>query len=142
MYEQLVETYLTVFERLAVVPQFPVLFDDKDEPWTEGHKVAWAAYPDFLAVQLKDHEAQIIEVSKSRSKAKARELVQRLLGNREKIERYVKWFTSGDFEIKWRFFVRDGVVLDTLESELKAKGIQATVTALEVVFEKLKRVMP
>jgi len=142
LYEQVVQMHLTVFERLAVIPQFPVLFDDKDEPWVEGCKVAWSAYPDFLALcLLGKREAQVIEVSKARQSAKARELVEAMCANREKMERYIRWFVGDDFEISWRFFVREANK-DTLVRQLQAKGIPPKVTALEELFDKLKRVMP
>jgi hypothetical protein len=56
MYEQLIETYLTVRERRAVIPQFPVLFDENDEPWAEvrGRKVGWSMYATSPAIHQSD----------------------------------------------------------------------------------------
>jgi len=143
MYEQLVESYMTIIEHLAVIPQFPVLFNDKGEPCfheTAGTP-AWDAFPDFLAVDLKGHEAQIIEVNKSEYPDQIRHLVRRTLANREKIESYVKWFVSDTFTIQWRFFVRDKMV-DRLKREIEAGGIQPSITKLEDVFNKLRDCMP
>jgi hypothetical protein len=143
MYEQLVENYLTIFEHLAVIPQFPVLFNDKDEPCfheTPG-ALAWDAFPDFLAVDMRNRQAQIIEVNKSGYPDQISQLVRRTLGNREKVESYVKWFVSDTFPIQWRFFVRDKMV-DRLKREIEAGGIQPSITKLEDVFNKLRDRMP
>jgi hypothetical protein len=143
MYEQLVSNYLTIFEHLAVIPQFPVLFNDKGEPcFHEGPgSLAWDAFPDFLTVDMRGHQAQIIEVNKSLYRDKISRLVRRTLGNRPKIQSYVKWFVSEAFPIRWRFFVRQRMV-DQLKCEIEAGGIQPTITTLEEVFDKLRDVMP
>jgi hypothetical protein len=142
LYEQLVEMKLTIFERLAVIPQFPVLFDENDKPWTEGHsrKVTWSAYPDFLALDIREKVAYVVEVSKSRQSFKSRGLAERMTANRAKIERYLESFAPG-FGVRWRFFVRRQHV-KTLEEELSAQTIRSTVDALEDVFDKIKSVMP
>jgi hypothetical protein len=102
MYEQLVQSYLTIFEHLAVIPQFPVLFNDKGKPCFHvgPGTVGWAAFPDFLALDMRSHQAQIIEVNKSPYPDKIGRLVRRTLGNREKIESYVKWFVSDAFPVQ------------------------------------------
>jgi hypothetical protein len=63
------------------------------------------------------------------------------LGNREKIESYVKWFVSDTSAIRWRFFVRHKMV-DRLRCEIEAGGIQPSVNTLEEVFDKLRDAMP
>jgi hypothetical protein len=91
------------------IPQFPILFDDEDKPWAEvrGRKVAWSTYADFLAIKFAEpRKAQIIEVSKSMSPDKPKDMVKRTLACREKVERYVRWFTAEQLDIQWRFFVR------------------------------------
>ncbi len=143
MYEQLVGRYLTIFEHFAAIPQFPVLFNDKGEPCFHESPgtLTWDAFPDFLAVDMRSRHAQIIEVNKSGYPNQIGDLVKRTLGNREKIESYVKWFVSDTFPIQWRFFVRDKMV-DRLKRELEAGGIQPRITTLEEVFNKLRDVMP
>jgi hypothetical protein len=143
MYEQLVEVYLTVHERRAVIPQFPVLFDERGEPWTEGRKVGWSAYPDFLAVSFgANHGAQVIEVSKSMSPDKPKDLVKRTANERQRIEQYVRWFVRNDaVEIQWRFFVRDRHV-KALRNALNSAQIPSDVKALEEVVDWVKNVMP
>jgi hypothetical protein len=143
MYEQLVQSYLTIFEHLAVIPQFPVLFNDKGEPcFHEGPgTLAWDAFPDFLAVDMRGHQAQVIEVNKSRYPDKISSLVRRTLENRERVESYVRWFVSDARPIRWRFFVRRNMV-DRLKREIEAGGIQPGITTLEEVFDKLRDVMP
>src|SRR2546427_12783466 len=106
--QQLVRDYLTIFEHLAVTPQFPVVFDDKDEPCFEESqaRVSWKLYPDFLAVDLKRCQAQIVEVKKSPDRGVPDELVKRVLASREKAEQYVRWFTACcTFDVQWRLFV-------------------------------------
>jgi len=143
MYEQLVETFLTVIERCAVIPQFPVLFDKQDNIWVEGQPVAWAAYPDFLAIDFVNQQIQVIEVTKSRGTKKTLQLVDRLVGNRKKVERHVREFTRNlDFPIVWRFFVRQDLAVK-LRSKLKDKGIEPfEVIDLESVFDRLRKLMP
>jgi hypothetical protein len=145
MYEQIVETFLTVHERRAVIPQFPVLFDDQGEPWVEakGRKIGWSLYPDFLAVGFGIHRgAQIIEVSKSMQTAKPRELVQRTLSCRDRVQRYVRWFAVDEgLQIEWRFFVRQRQA-EFLKKELSGLDIQSDVTILEEVVDWVKNVMP
>jgi hypothetical protein len=144
LYEELVENYLTIFEHLAVIPQFPVLFDDKGEPCfheSTGKRDLKTAFPDFLAVDMRSHQAQIIEVNKSEYPDKISRLVRRTLDNREKIESYVKWFVSDTFLIQWRFFIRKKMI-DRLKNEIEAGGIQPSITTLESVFDELKRRMP
>ncbi len=143
MYEQLVEVYLTVHERPAVIPQFPVLFDDRGEPWVEGRKIGWSAYPDFLAVNLgANHGAQVIEVSKSMSSDKPKDLIERTCKNRDKVEQYVRWFARDTgLKIEWRFFVRQRQS-KPLQDALRETAIPHDVTTLEEVFEWVKNVMP
>lgn len=140
LYEQLIEMDLTIFEHLAVIPQFPVLFDKNDEPWTEGKKIAWSAYPDFLALGIQQKQAYVVEVSKSLQSFKPRDLAARMTENGPRIERYVKWFAPG-FDVRWRFFVRSNHA-EELKKELSALAIQADVRTLEEVFDKIKSVMP
>jgi hypothetical protein len=144
-YEQLVQTYLTVVEKCAVIPQFPILFDQDDKPWSKGHRISWSAYPDFLAVDFLNRQVQIVEVTKALSSKKPEELVEKLLAHRERIERYVRWFTNDYFPLCWRYFVRDANK-DKLHKELTriagSEGQKWQVTALEDVFDELKRVMP
>jgi hypothetical protein len=142
LYEQLIEMQLTIFERLAVIPQFPVLFDENDRPWTEGHshKVAWSAYPDFLALDIQNKIAYVVEVSKSLQSFKPDNLVERMTKNRAQIERYLQSFAPG-FEVRWRFFVRDRHV-EELQGKLSAQPIKSSAYALEDVFEKIKSIMP
>lgn len=143
LYEELVESYFTIFEHLALIPQFPVLFNDKGEPCFHENpeELGWSALPDFLAVDLRNHQAQIIEVNKSGYPDKISDLIKRTLANREKIESYVKWFVSDAFPIQWRFFVREKMV-DRVKREIEAGGGQPSITTLEAVFDKLKQIMP
>lgn len=140
LYEQLVEWKLTIFEQLAVIPQFPVLFDENGKPWSNGHKLTWSAYPDFLALDVKQKHAYIVEVSKSLQSSKAKDLVARMKENRGKIEEYVSWFAP-EFDVHWRFFVRE-IHTEPLRGALSAEGVEAKVEALECVFEQIKSVMP
>lgn len=143
LYEHLVQTYLTVFDHFAVLPRFPVLFDQQDRPRfheTSGRQ-GWAAYPDFLAIDTRCRLAQIIEANKSSYPNQINQLVQRALANRAKVEEYAKWFLPGGFELHWRFFIR-GKLKDRLKTKLDAGGLDATISPLEEVFDKLKDVMP
>ncbi|MGD0696530.1 MAG: hypothetical protein ABSB82_17050 [Terriglobia bacterium] len=151
LYEQLVGIYLTVFEHLAVVPQFPVLFDANNNPCFEESpgKRTYAAHPDFLAVDIKRRQAQVVQVRKSQKSGEALQLTDWLTTKRpdgktdaEIIGSYVKWFVGEEFAVHWRFFVRAQNV-NALEERLQqASQTAATITALEDVFEKLKNVMP
>jgi hypothetical protein len=145
MYEQIVETFLTVREHRAVIPQFPILFDDRGEPWEEdkGRKIGWSLYPDFLALGFGNRKgAQIIEVSKSMQSAKPRELVERSLSCRDRVQRYVRWFAVDEgLQIEWRFFVRQRQA-EFLKKELSGRGMQSDVTILEEVVDWVKNVMP
>lgn len=155
LYEQLVEMQLTIFEHLAVIPQFPVLFSN-DEPWrfvpSQKKKITWSAYPDFLALDIQKGIAYVVEVSKSRQSFKADDMAKRMNENRTKIETYVKWFTresdaksdfKPDFDVHYRFFVRS-----THETKLRQALRQRMheslwhVDALENVFDNIKNVMP
>jgi hypothetical protein len=141
-YEQLVESYLTIFEHLAIIPQFPVLFDEKDQPRfheTPG-TVAWAAFPDFLAIDTRNREAHLVEVNKSVGSGLLG-LVDRTVANRERVEAYTSWFASDGFAIRWRFFVRRRQV-EGFSGRLAAAGIKPDVTALEDVFDRLRDLMP
>ena len=144
-YEQIVKTYLTVQERRAVIPQFPVLFDDKDEPWTEirGRKIGWSLYPDFLAVPFGLYrEAQVIEVSKSMQSDNAKDLAQRTLDCRDRVERYIRWFAANQLlRIQFRFFVRK-LQERPLKEALSRANISGDITVLEDVFEWVKNFMP
>lgn len=140
LYEQLIEMELTIFERLAVIPQFPVLLGENDKPWTEGHKVIWSAYPDFLALDIQRQLAYVVEVSKSLQSFKPHDLAERMIENGTRIEGYVKWFTNG-FDVRWRFFVRSKHK-KALEEELSAQTPKPGVDTLEEVFDKIKSVMP
>src|SRR5579863_6733407 len=130
MYEQLVETYLTVFEHLAVIPQFPVVFDDKGNPIFEETeaKVSGKKYPDFLALDIRKRQAQIVEVTKS-AYPQAVKLAKRVLDNKKQIEKYVTWFAP-EFRIQWRLFVRQKIAA-RFKSTLEAGGIQPEITTLE-----------
>jgi hypothetical protein len=143
MYEQSVQTFLTVFDHLAVLPQFPVLFDEEDRPCFRESpgRVGWAAFPDFLAIDAKNGGAQIIEVSKSLYPNQINDLARRTLANRAKVEEYAKWFTSGRLQLEWRFFVRREMV-DKLRSKLEAGGLQAKFNTLEDVFDRVRKEMP
>jgi hypothetical protein len=145
MYEQIVETFLTVREHRAVIPQFPVLFDDRGEPWEEdkGRKIGWSLYPDFLALGFGNRRgAQIIEVSKSMQRAKPRELVERTLSCRDKVQQYVRWFAADEgLQIEWRFFVRQNQA-ELLKNELSGTDIRKDITVLEDVVDWVKKVMP
>ena len=115
LYEQLVGIYLTVFEHLAVIPQFLVLFDKKDQPCfaeSEG-KRSFDACLDFLAVDIKKHQAQVVQVRKALAPDKTLQLTNHLINKRrdgqtdgEIIERYIKWFVGEGLAVQWRFFVR------------------------------------
>ena len=141
LYEQLVEVYLTVIERRAVIPQFRVMLDTEGKSWVEGKRVGWSAFPDFLAVDFARKEIQIVEVTSSADGAKPKELVHKMLGNRQTIEDYTRTFVGNDFPIAWRFFVRHSLA-NNLEAELRTNQIEASVTTLEDVFDALKRKMP
>lgn len=140
LYEQLIEMELTIFEHLAVIPQFPVLFGGNREPCMEAPKVTWSHYPDFLALAIQQKHAYVVEVSKSLESSKPHDLVARMIENRAHIERYVNWFAPG-FDVRWRFFVRSGHV-KTLQEELSKQATEARIDALEDVFDKIKSVMP
>jgi hypothetical protein len=89
----------------------------------------------------------VVQVRKALAKNEALQLTDPLTrtgaqSDRERIERYIKWFVGADFSVRWRFFVRAQNV-KALEEQLQhAQQTTATVTALEDVFEKLKNVMP
>ena len=143
LYEHLVEEYLTVFDHLAVVPQFPVLFGEDWRPrfHEAPGRTIWDAYPDFLAIDTRNRLAQIVEVTKSPGPNQVRILAGRALANRARVEEYVRWFTPDSSQIHWRFFVRRERV-DTLKTELEAGGLEAAITSLEDVFDKLRDRMP
>ncbi len=151
LYEQLVGIYLTVFEHLAVVPQFLVLFDEKDQPCfaeSEG-KRSFGTCLDFLAVDMKKRQVQVVQVRKALGPDKTLQLTNHIIEKRpdgqtdgEIIGRYIKWFVGEDFAVQWRFFVRAQNVKALEERLQQAPQTTATVTALEDVFEKLKNVMP
>jgi hypothetical protein len=140
LYEQLIEMNLTIFERLAVVPQFPVLFDENDEPWTSGHKVKWSAYPDFLALDVQNKLAYVVEVSKSLQSSKPHDLAKRMIKDRPKIDRYVNLFAEG-FDVRWRFFVR-GDQVKALRSALAGQTPEPGIDTIESVFDKIRSEMP
>ena|SRR5579863_4531043 len=140
LYEQLIEMELTIFEHLAVIPQFPVLFDENDKPWTEGRRITWSAYPDFLALDIQKHFAYVVEVSKSLQSFKPGVLAERMIENRARIERYVKWFAPG-FDVRWRFFVRS-THAGALRKKLLAQTPEPEVRTIEEAFDKIKSVMP
>ncbi|MGD0698069.1 MAG: hypothetical protein ABSB82_24905 [Terriglobia bacterium] len=149
LYEQLVGIYLTLFEHLALVPQFPVLFDAQGNPCFEESdgRRSYGAYPDYLAFDIKKRQAQVVQVRKVGARGGALQLTDILTSanaqpDREKIVTYIKWFAGEEFAVNWRFFVRAQNV-KTLEDRLQeARQTSATITALEDVFEKLKKVMP
>lgn len=58
-YEALVETYLTVVEGCAVIPQAPIREDIHGNPWE--------AYLDFVAINFQHRRIEVIEVSKASS---------------------------------------------------------------------------
>lgn len=151
LYEQLVGIHLTVFEHLAVIPQFLVLFDEKGQPVfaeSEG-KRSFSACVDFLAINSKKRQAQVVQVRKALAKKEALRLADQLTKKRpdgktdgEIIDRYIKWFAERDFSVQWRFFVRAHNV-EALEARLREeRQTSVSVVALEGVFEKLKNVMP
>jgi hypothetical protein len=143
LYEQLAEEYLTIFEHLAVIPQFPVLFDEKGQPCFHeaSGKRSWTAFPDFLAVDIKNRQAQVVEVNKSVYPDQVSDLATRTLANRTKIEEYVMWFMADGYQIRWRFFVRLEMA-EKLEARLLKGGLQGSITPLEDVFNKLRDRMP
>jgi hypothetical protein len=140
LYEQLVEMDLTIFEHLAVVPQFPVLFGEDGVPRMEGQKIAGSSCPDFLALHIQEKHAYIVEVGKSLQSFKPRDLAARMIENCDQIERYVKWFAPG-FDVLWRFYIRRKHSED-LANELSALGVAPDVRTLEDVFDHIKSVMP
>ncbi len=134
-YEALVETYLTVIEKCAVLPQVPILRDARGKPWE--------AYPDFLALDFKKRQIQIVEVTKAREERAVRRLAKDRLdpGYRGNVENYVKTFTLDsqiDFAVRWRFFVRE----EHLTALRSVTGKEAEAMALEDVFDALKKKMP
>ncbi len=141
-YEQLVQTYLTVFEACPVLPQAAILRSTKDEPWE--------AYLDFLALDFVKRRIQVVEVSKATDPAKASELAAKLRPEyRENVEHYIKGVTLNkhlEFPIHWRFFVRrsNASLLSSAQPfrEYIAAGGQAEVTVLEDVFDKVRDLMP
>jgi hypothetical protein len=138
LYEDAVESYLTICERCAVIPQVPILKDQEGQPWE--------AYPDFLALNFGQQQAWIVEVTKSRNWGSVKNLIQKRAIERPDIEAYIKRFTLNgqisDFGIEWRFFVR-------AEHKTKAEGIAVeanfragSITTLESVFHWLVETMP
>lgn len=143
LYEQLVEMYLTVFDHLAIVPQFPVLFGEEGRlrlQETPG-RLEWAAFPDFLAIDTRHRRAQIVEVNKSPYPNQVSNLATRALANRTRVEEYVRWFTPDSSQLHWRFFVCRKLV-DRLKIKLEAGGLEAAITSLEDVFDWARDVMP
>src|SRR5438094_7731216 len=123
MYEALVEAYVTIIEGCAVIPQIPILKNRKGE--------AWEAYPDFLALDFKKREAQIIEVTKS---GDASGLIQKRNGQRDEIESYVKNHSLDEqigFPIRWRFFIRGGKTQTKAARRLRELGFDAEIVTLE-----------
>ncbi len=137
LYEQLVGIYLTVFEHLAVIPQFPVIFDDQGAPCFEETpgKHAPGKYPDHVAFDIKKRQAHVVQVRKARIRSAALKVAHLLIGadadiNRERIEHYIKWFAGEDFTVQWRFLVRAEHV-KALEALLQQAGqTRTTVNAL------------
>ncbi|MGH9351656.1 MAG: hypothetical protein ACRD2G_05790 [Terriglobia bacterium] len=143
LYEQLVEDYLTIFEHLAVIPQFPVLFGKAGEPCFHESEagLSWAAFPDLLAVDFANKQVQIIEVNRSAYAANLKSLAKRVAANRQKIEEYVRWFTKDGWGIQWRFFVRRKMS-DQLKAAFEDGDFQPRMTHLEDVFDQIRDQMP
>lgn len=141
-YEQIVQAYLTTFERCAVLPQVPILHSVTGQPWE--------ACLDFLALDFSKRRIQIVEVSKATTRSKPKDLAAKLQPSyRENVEQYVKEVTLNkelDYPIHWRFFVRrenaDLLKSDQAFLEYTARGGQAEVTELEAVFDKIRDRMP
>lgn len=136
LYEDLVETYLTVVEGCAVIPQVPILKNRKGEDWS--------AYPDFLALRFRPQEAQIVEVKKSTGWQAVRELIEKRFAQKEEIEDYILKHTLDqrlDFPFRWRFFIRK-VHKSKAEKLILDLGFNAETTDLEFIFSDLARRMP
>jgi hypothetical protein len=165
LYEQAVQFYLGIFEHFILMPQFLVVFKGKgkvaDENWQpcfledlKGRSSAYDKSLDFLAVDVKRREAQVVEVTKALPPGE--HLVKMLLSKRreddhltdgEIIERYVKWFLGEGFTIRWRFFFPGGENDEYVEGfmrnfENKPISDKVIVTPLEDVFDKLRSERP
>ena len=137
LYEQLVEVYLTVFEGSFVLPQPPVKLGAGDAPvgLFEGGS-QWDAFPDFIALNFRKGQIQIVEVSKTTSLA---ELKGKLEKYRDK--HYETWIRQilapnlAQLPITRRLFVRKTLVdrLGSVDSEL---------IPLEQVFDTIRDKMP
>jgi hypothetical protein len=137
LYEQLVETYLTVFERNFVLPQPAVKLGTGDVPiglFETGSN--WDAWPDFIALDFEGKRIQIVEVSKSTAVSDVR-------GKLKKYEdkHYEAWIrrvlpnTMNDFQITRRFFVRASV-------KEKLGATELEISTLEHVFDTIRDKMP
>jgi len=136
LYEQLVETYLTVIEECAIIPQVPIRENRKGEKWE--------AYPDFLALNFATPSVQIIEVNKSTDPRRVKQLIRRRHEERADIEHYIENRTLDrqlKWAIGWRFFIRRDH-LKAADATLRKLNFQADVKDLETVFETLARRMP
>lgn len=137
LYEQLVETYLTVIEECAVIPQVPIRENRKGEKWE--------AYPDFLALNFSKRMIQVVEVNKSTGAQRITNLIQRRFQERADIEHYVQNHTLSrqlNFAaLGWRFFIRQGHA-SVVNAMLRDLGFEAEVTYLEAVFDALRDKMP
>jgi hypothetical protein len=142
LYEFVVQTHLTG-EGCAVIPQVPILHS------VEGKR--WEAYPDFLAINFRRKELQIVEVSKDGSLGKARKLAEKLAPEyRNTIEQHIRTITLNgqldSFGFVWRFFLRKGIA-ERFKSLGHAQayvdsGNRLEVMTLEDVFESVKTTMP
>jgi hypothetical protein len=109
IYEQVVELYLTQIEGCAVMPQLRI------ERLPCG--LSWKARPDFVAIDFKAGEVQIVEVTKRAAYTSAdRATVDRLASkldppHRGSVEAAVQEIALAnrlrDWPIRWRFFVRE-----------------------------------
>lgn len=136
LYEQLVETYLTVIEGCAVIPQVPILKNSSGENWS--------AYPDFLALNFGKQLAQVVEVNKSTSPQRMANLLRRRFEERLDIEHYIRNHILDQqlkFPFRWRFFIREAH-RQAAESILRELGFDAEISFLETVFDALKARMP
>lgn len=139
-YEEGVLFFLTAIEGSVVLPQVPVTVKDANG------KSIWEAYPDFLALNFKKRQIQILEVSKSNNKDTIKKLVEKADQKyRNIVEKHVREeILKGEldeFLFDWRFFVRKQEV-ESLKQKIDKLGCIAEVNSIEAIFESIMQRMP
>ena len=164
LYEQLVQIYLRVFEHLILMPQFQVVFKGEGtiagKAWEPcfledvgGREPVYKKSVDLLAVSVKGHEAQLVEVTKAQPPGE--HLCRMLLAKRQDdqltdgqiTERYARWYLGDSFTVRWRFFFPGGANNCHVEAfkkklENQPVGDRVVVTPLEHVLEALRSKWP